>query len=57
LSTGKKVIGFVMLKVRKRVFPGTIILGRVSEIEAINYQIEKGLEVFVFTLRFANTHT
>ena len=30
-------------------FPGTILLGRVSEIEAINYHIGGGLEVFCFT--------
>jgi hypothetical protein len=36
-------------------FPRIIILGRVGEIEAINNQIEKGLEVY--SLRFANIHT
>ena len=32
-------------------FPGTIILGRVDEFEAINDQIEKGLEVFCFFIK------
>jgi hypothetical protein len=36
-------------------FPGTIILGRVSEIEAVNYLLL--LFLFVFTLGFINTHT